>query len=471
MVGSVNWSQPGYGQTNAAMSPLEPGSSIKPVVDYAPLFKQRSGLNFGPGSVLKDENIDSIYCNGAAKGCHVGNFTGKFYGNVTIRQALSNSLNIPAIKAMYINGAEDSIKTAHDLGDLHYCSDNNNAGLSSAIGGGCTVLPIEHANTYATFARGGTYRPLSYILEVKNTSKDTIKKWDDGEGKQAIDPQGAYMISDILHDPAARASLVWGSSAYGYGFVVPGVWTAVKTGTTDNGSGKAKDLWVASYSSAIATTVWNGNHDGSAMQGNDSMHVLGRHVVNDYMERVHKDVYAKQGKWKTGDQPAKPAGIKTATVNGRSDIWPSWFDPNNSGVKKATMIFDSISRKKATDCTPDSTRVSIEVTTITDPVTKKDVATADGYDTEHEDDVHKCTDTKPSASITGSAPAVQIHFTTGTFQLKSYTLYINGSEVSSGPVSGSSITIPHNASYMGKPISLRLVDDGGYDVTISGTYN
>jgi penicillin-binding protein 1A len=465
MVGSVDYYKEGYGQTNAATSPLEPGSSIKPIVDYAPLFKQRSGTNFGPGSVLRDENIDSIYCAGAAGGCHVGNFTGRFYGDVTIRQALSNSLNIPAIKAMYINGTEDSIKTAHDLGDKNYCADNNNAGLSSAIGGGCTVIPVEHANAYASFARGGSYKPLAYTLEVKNFSGDVIKKWEDPKGKQAVDPQVAYMISDVLHDPNARASLVWGSASYGYGFVVPGVWTATKTGTTENGFGKSKDLWVASYSSAIATTVWNGNHDGSPMMGNDSNHVLGRHVVNDYMERVHKEVYAPQGKWKSGDQPAKPDGIKTLTINGKTDIWPSWFDAKYSGVKKSKMTFDTISRKKATSCTPDSTKIEVEVSIITDPVTKKDRTMADGYDTEHEDDVHKCTDRKPSASITVNGTDIDITFVPGSFTIKSYTLYIDGAQVSSGAVSGSSLSFPY-PSYTNQPISLRLVDEGGYEATV-----
>jgi penicillin-binding protein 1A len=464
MVGSVDWNKPGYGQNNAATSPLEPGSSIKPIADYAPLFKQRSGINYGPGSILKDENIDKLY------GGKVNNFTGKFYGNITVRQALASSLNIPAIKAMYINGAEDSIKIARDLGDLHYCTGNANAGLSAAIGGGCSVLPVEHANTYATFARGGTYKPLAYTLEIKNSSGDIIKKWEDTEGKQAVDPQVAYLISNILADPVARASLVWGSSAYGYGFVIPDVWTAIKTGTTDNGNGYSKDLWVASYSSAISTTVWNGNHDGSAMRGNDSMHVLGRQVVNSYMERVHKDVYAKQGKWKPGDQPAKPAGIKTATVNGKTDIWPSWFDTKNSGVKKQTMTFDTISKKKATNCTPDATRTNVEVLIINDPVTKKDIITAEGYDPEHDDDVHKCTDTKPSASLS-SGPPYTITITPGTWQPASYTIYIDGLAISSGNVSSLNVTISPNPSYVGKPITIRVVDEAGYDVTVNlGTY-
>jgi penicillin-binding protein 1A len=460
MVGSVDWNRPGYGQNNAATSPLEPGSSIKPIADYAPLFKQRSGINYGPGSILKDENIDKLY------GAKVRNFTGAFYGNITVRQALASSLNIPAIKAMYINGAEDSIKTARDLGDLHYCTDNGNAGLSSAIGGGCSVLPVEHANTYATFARGGTYKPLAYTLEVKNMSGDIIKKWEDSDGKQAVDPQVAYLISDILADPVARASLVWGSSAYSYGFVIPGVWTAVKTGTTDNGSGYSKDLWVASYSSAIATTVWNGNHDGSAMRGNDSMHVLGRQVMAGYMERVHKDVYAKQGKWKAGDQPAKPAGIKTATVNGKTDIWPSWFDAKNSGVKKQTITFDSISKKKATSCTPDATRVDVEVLVITDPVTKKDVVTAEGYDPENDDDIHMCTDTKATASLS-SGPPYTINVSAGTWQPKSYTIYIDGLSISSGNINSLNIHVTNSISYIGKPITIRIVDEAGYDVTVN----
>ncbi|MBR3220422.1 penicillin-binding protein, partial [Candidatus Saccharibacteria bacterium] len=62
MVGSSNWEAPVYGEVNAATSPLEPGSSIKPLLDYTPLFQQREGQNYGPGSVLRDENIDKLYC-------------------------------------------------------------------------------------------------------------------------------------------------------------------------------------------------------------------------------------------------------------------------------------------------------------------------------------------------------------------------------------------------------------------------
>ena len=163
MVGSADWHKPVYGEVNAATALLEPGSTIKPILDYAPLFAQREGVNYGAGSILKDENIDKYYCAGSTGNCMLRNYSGAFYGNIPIRKALANSLNIPAVKALYINGIENSLKVAHDLGDLSYCTDAS-SGLSIAIGSGCNVRPIEHANAYASLARGGIYKPLAYVL-------------------------------------------------------------------------------------------------------------------------------------------------------------------------------------------------------------------------------------------------------------------------------------------------------------------
>ena len=174
MVGSIDFNNAEYGTYNAANSLIEPGSTIKPILDYTPLLMERSGMNYGPGTILKDENIDKIYCSGYQGSCMLRNYTGKFYGNVTIRKALANSLNIPAVKALYINGIENSLEIAHALGDISYCKDDpTSAGLSIAIGSGCTIKPVEHANAYASLARGGVYKELSYVLEVKNSSGDT----------------------------------------------------------------------------------------------------------------------------------------------------------------------------------------------------------------------------------------------------------------------------------------------------------
>ena len=171
-----------------------------------------------------------------------------------------------------------------------------------------------------------------------------------------VDEQVAYMVSNILSDASART--LFGSQATGYGFVVPGVWTASKTGTTTTADDSvAKDSLMVSYSTAVATVVWNGNHDGSGVRNNTNNIV--RRMIANYMERVHKEVYANtpsssnpyalQGKWKSGDQPARPAGIQTLSVNGTTDIWPSWYNSKTSGVSKEKLEFNKYTKKLASN--------------------------------------------------------------------------------------------------------------------------
>lgn len=462
-VGSVDYNKTGYGQTNAATSTLDPGSSIKPIVDYAPLFNKKD-VAYTPGTVLRDENIDRIYCGGNSGGCQLRNFTGRFYGDVSIRQSLGSSLNIAAVKALHIVGAKDGIQTARDLGDISYCAGNSQAGLSAAIGGGCSVKQDEHTNAYATLARNGVYKPLSYVLEVKNSSGEKIKEWKDSP-KQAIDSQAAYMVSDILADANAR-SLVFGSQAQSFGFVVPNVWTASKTGTTDDSKGHAKDSWMMGYSSAVATGVWSGNHDGSALRTsrNDTV----RRVMNDYMAAVHHNLYATNGKWKAGDKVARPSGIQDCTISGRRDICPSWWSQSRSNSTSREEIFDTISKKKATECTPESTRIKLAVTEITDPITKKKTISApDGYNFEEKDDVHSCSDAKPVVSgveysqhSSTNSYRISGRIFRGKAAIKSVSVKVDGAVVATP--SGESFTVDYNFASSSQKVTVEVTDELGY---------
>ncbi|MBO7699105.1 penicillin-binding protein, partial [Candidatus Saccharibacteria bacterium] len=431
MVGSVDWNIAGYGETNAATSLLEPGSSIKPIIDYGPLFMQREGINYGPGSVLKDENIDSLYCAGYIGSCALRNASGRFYGNITIRNALGNYLNIPAVKALYINVIENSLNVAQDLSEKHYCAEENfSGGLAIAIGSGCNTTPIEHANAYASVARGGVYKELAYVLEVKDPSGNVVESWEDTEGERVYDEQVAYMLSNILSDASAR-TVTFGQQATSFGFVVPGVWTAPKTGTTTTtNASQAKDSWMMSYSTAVATAVWNGNHNGSAL-GNSSNTVV-RRVVNDYMGPVHTDVYANAGKWKSGDQPARPAGIQNLTVNGKNDIWPSWYNSRNSGVSKETLTFNKYTHKLATDCTPEAQKIQIEATKSYDPITKREIwDVPEPYNRDETDD---CSYKAPSISTFSGAGKLRATGSFGSVGSISYILTDNGKTVETGNV-------------------------------------
>lgn len=471
MVGSANWNAPGYGQVNASTSLLEPASSIKPILDYTPLFMQREGMNFAPGTVLMDENIDAIYCKGSPGKCRVRNSSGKFYGPITIREALAGSLNILAVKALYINGIENSLDIAHKLGDVSYCANGETAGLSMAIGGGCGVRPVEHANAYASIARGGVYKDLVYVLEVKNASGDVIESWSDNEGTRVVNEQVAYMTTSILSDINARVKY-FGNFGRSAGFYSNKTWFAAKTGTTENGAGSAKDSWIMTYSPVLATAIWNGNHDGRVLK-NDT-HDICFKISASYMDRVHEEVYGADGKWKSGDKINEPAGMQHMTVNGKADIWPSWYNKTtSSGISKEKMVFDSISKKLATDCTPASTRIEVEVEKMLDPMTQEESIYAEGYLPEEEDDVHSCSDAKPSVgtiSVGGSEGAWTISVTlkNGKYTLEHYSISINGKAVKDGSVTATE-TVTFTSETEPTSISVSLRDAAGY--TASGSWS
>ncbi len=465
MVGSVDFYNTTYGELNVTTDALiEPGSSIKPILDYSPLFMQREGINYGPGTVLRDENIDRIYCAGYSGSCALRNASRMFYGDVTIRYSLGNSLNIAAVKALYINGIENSLEIAHALGDKSYCEGRDNYGLSIAIGSGCNVRMVEHANAYASLARGGSYKDISYILEVKNSSGEVIETWTDSEGTRVVDEQVAYMVTNILGDRTAR---YWNNE----GFVVPDVWTGTKTGTTTTANAaETKDSLFESFSTAISTFVWNGNHDGSAVTSNT--HDIARFTAGAYMERVHKEVYEPDGKWHYGDQPIRPAGIQTLNVNGRTDIWPSWFNSSkNSGVAKETLTFNRYNHLLAATCTPEEFKIQIEATKITDPMTGNDVVNVpEPYDREHSD---TCDYEPPRLSLSISGNKIIATIKKGTYDIAGYTLYINGAEKSGVSVGADGTVNGYTLTGKESSVKLMISDSAGYtavsEITLTPT--
>ena len=438
MVGSTDFFNGSFGEVNATTDSLiEPGSTIKPILDYSPLFMQREGVNYGPGSVLRDENINKLYCAGYSGSCSLTNATGSFYGDVTIRFSLGHSLNIAAVKALYINGIDNSLEIAHSLGDKTYCEGRDGYGLSIAIGSGCGIKMVEHANAYASLARGGSYKDLSYVLELKNSSGEVVESWNDPEATPVVDEQVAYMISNILADGSARFGIYAAGGSQSAGYVIPGVWTATKTGTTTTAnSAVTKDSLMESYSTAVSTLVWNGNHDGSGLTSNT--HDIARFTVAEYMGRVHSEVYEPDGRWHPGDQPAKPAGIQTLTINGRTDIWPSWFNSSkNSGVAKEKLVFNRYNHLLASACTPEEYKIEVEVTKITDPMTGNEVySVPEPYNRDVSD---TCDFQPPQVSLSVKSCKLYATVSKGSSDISGATLYVNGTEKGGVSLGGGSI--------------------------------
>jgi hypothetical protein len=315
-------------------------------------------------------------------------------------------------------------------------------------------------NAFASLARGGVYKPTSTILEVKNSQGEVIKKFKD-ESKQVIDPQAAYIVSDILSDDNARAGL------YGrnhYGLVVPGVKTATKTGTSDK-DGQAKDIWTMSYSPAITMGVWLGNPDTRILKNGNSS--LPASIIGDVMQYAHKDIYQAEGKWKPGDWIPQPAGIQKIG----NELYPSYYN-KNQGQANAKLTFDKVSKKKATDCTPDGARIDVNVTKIQDPITKKDAYLApDGYDATKDDDFHKCDDSKPAVgTISVSGNNISVSVTQGTNKLREIQVTVDGTVVATLPATASgTYSTSYSFSNGSHTISATVTDEGYYTGTNSIT--
>ena len=458
LVGSRDFNYAGFGQDNAAVSYIQPGSTIKSLV-FAQLFdKHDSKQAYGSGTVLADENIDKLY------GATLRNWDNKFMGSINIRRALALSRNVPAVKAAYIVGdgsAKPVVEGIRRMGDPNYCRQEENAGgygLGAAIGA-CGTKQTELVNAYSTLARMGVQKDVSSVIEVKNSQGETLKKWKD-EGKQVIDSQSAYIVNDILSDRTPGLHGWMG---------VNGVRTSAKTGTSDKGS-QPKDLWIVNYSPALVMGIWLGNSDTSVIGTSASNY--GMPVIRSVMEFAHTQVYAKEGKWKSGQWYERPSGIQT--VNG--ELYPSWWNKKQSqSTEKIT--FDKVSKKKATNCTPDGAKEEIEVTKIIDPLTKKESITVpSGYDANAEDDVHKCDDTKPqigaiSYTNSGKKYTINVDVTAGTWGLSAIEITVDGKSIKSSEItsSGKQTATVELDTAGAHTVSVTVRDSAYYTATSTGS--
>lgn len=470
MRGSRGYNHPDYGAVNAATSYIQPGSSIKPTVYASLIDTQRDATTYGAGSMISDndkgKSIQQIY------GASIRNSNGSTSGSATIRNGLSQSLNIPAVMAMYLNGgSEPTLETIRAMGDTSYCQDgvDSQVGLSSAIGG-CGAKQVEHTNTFATLARGGVYRPVVNVLEVKDFSGNVLTKYNaEKDVKQAIDPQTAYIVSDILSDANSRTATFGYCSA---GFCIPNVKTATKTGTSDL-DGKQKDLWFMSYSPKVSLSMWWGNHVPATLNSGDGM-TLGPYVQR-IMSEAHLGVFKNDGTWKENDWFTQPEGVQTLNVSGRNDIFPSWYLQSGSQYTES-ITFDRISRKLATECTPEGTKEVLEVLTINNTITNRiEYQAPDGYDPYNYDDVHSCeASAKPAvinavASKEGSGYRVTAAISRGSNphpNITSVTFNISGQTYQGNATSGTdwAVTVSH-ASGSVETISVTVTDEAGYSVT------
>jgi penicillin-binding protein 1A len=474
MRGSRDYNFPGYGAVNAATSFIQPGSSIKPEVYASLIDTQRDGKSYGGGSVISDndngQSVQQIY------GATIHNANGSTSGSTTLRNGLAQSLNIPAVMAMYFNGGtEPTLETIRAMGDLSYCTDgiDSQVGLSSAIGG-CGAKQVEHTNAFATLARGGVYKPLVSVLAVTDFNNNILAQYDaEKDVKQVLDPQTAYILNDILSDATAR------SATFGYcsaGFCIPNVKTATKTGTSDL-DGKQKDLWMMSYSPKAALSMWWGNHVPATLKSGDGM-TLGPYIQR-IMSQTHLEVFEPDGSWAKNQWFQQPEGIQTLNISGKNDLFPSWYIKSGSQIATESIVFDRISRKLATECTPEAAREILEVTTSFNVATNTvEFQVPEGYDPYNYDDIHSCEAVaKPALVGTNVAPEGSSYRVTAGISrgnnpapnITSVNFTISNQTYAGNVLSDTdwAVVVPHSTGT--ETITITITDEAGYVVTSYAT--
>lgn len=257
MVGSRDYfDQEIDGNFNAALGHRQPGSTFKPFV-YSVLFNK----GYTDETVLFDASIQfSISCAPenltSEDGCYSpGNYDDKFRGPLTIRAALAQSINVPAVEALYLAGVKESIKLAESMG-IESLTDLSNYGLSLVLGGGSVSL-LDMTSAYSVFANDGVRNPYTPVLWIEDADENIIDRTTQFPSR-VLSEQTARTISDILSDNVARTPGYGPNSA----LYIASRDVAVKTGTSND----YRDAWIIGYSPNLVVGAWVGNNDNSPME-------------------------------------------------------------------------------------------------------------------------------------------------------------------------------------------------------------
>ncbi|PIQ35620.1 MAG: hypothetical protein COV32_03010 [Candidatus Yonathbacteria bacterium CG10_big_fil_rev_8_21_14_0_10_43_136] len=329
------------GNFNVALAHRQPGSTFKPFV-YATAFMK----GYTPETTIFDLKTNfSTNCD--AKGvpfsplvkpedCYMPeNYDGKYRGPVSMRDALAQSLNIPAVKTLYLAGIKDSLTMARRMG-IESLGGANLYGLTLVLGGGEVSL-LDLTGSYGVFANDGMRNQTTQILRIEDKDGVVVEEFKQ-KSEQVVPSEIARSVTNILSNNAARTPEFGANSALYF----PGKDVAVKTGTTND----YRDVWTVGYTPHISVGMWAGNNDNSPLHKNIAGFII-TPVWHAFMEEAMKitpsERFVAQEKEDLTSLPAPLQGI--------------W-----QGGEK--YIIDQASGKLATSLTPIEARITLVVPNI-----------------------------------------------------------------------------------------------------------
>ncbi len=303
MVGSKDYFDTAIdGNVNVTTALRQPGSSIKPINYAVGLMK---GYSAATGFI--DEPI--CFPDQGGKQYCPHNYDYKWHGIVQMRYALGNSINIPAVKMLELNGIKSMIATASAMGITTF-TDPKDYGLSLTLGG-ADVRMTDMATAFGVFANEGYRVNLHPILKITDRTGKVLEQYNPPPSPifgQKVIPEGvAYIISDILADNGARVMEFGDNSS----LKIPGQVVSVKTGTTND----FRDNWTIGYTPSYLVAAWVGNDDNSPMSGLASGITGAAPIWNDIMSYLLKG--------KTPQPESRPPDIIQKSVCSDTGLFPS----------------------------------------------------------------------------------------------------------------------------------------------------
>ncbi len=318
MVGNRDYfDQEHAGNFNMAMALRQPGSTFKPLA-YATLLDDKA---ITPATVLYDtqQNFGTVLEPYIPR-----NYDGKFRGAVTVRDALAQSLNIPAVRTLLMAGIDPVIDTAEDMG-LTTLQARERFGPSLVLGG-AEVRLLELAGAYGAFANNGEFVPSRMVLAV---TQNDHPYWtpETAPAQQAVKPETAFQITSILSDRWARAPIFGpGGSLY-----IKDRQVAVKTGTTQG----YRDAWTIGYTPSVVVGVWVGNEDNRPLREGGSGAMAAAPVW-----RAIIDSYLADKPVETFEMPQDLKLVYIPTVVGvRKEYVASWQWPPSGKFLVKTITY------------------------------------------------------------------------------------------------------------------------------------
>jgi penicillin-binding protein 1C len=322
MVGSPNYFNEKKGQVNVTTAPLSYGSTLKPLI-YAMLMEKD---HWSPGAIMWDVKTDFPLVG--QKPYTPFDYDRKFFGPMTLREALATSRNVTAVKALQMVGLESALNKLQEMGVTSLGTDRSKYGPSLAVGGGGIPL-VQMTSAYTALANGGQANPAQYFLEITDATGKVLKQRE-AVNKQTLRSEVAYEIADILQDNNARKRVFGTNSA----LVIPGKTVAAKTGTSED----YRSALTIGFTPNVVVGVIVANNDYSPLTSGAGGAMAAAPFFNTFMTKYLAD---KPNVWYTRPDSVKDTEFRTV-LGTVKDLTAPWQSPTDRFFKRIAETDDPL---------------------------------------------------------------------------------------------------------------------------------